>query len=314
MAKLGFLFPGQGSQKVGMGKDLFTHSKDSRALFERANALLGKPIDHICFEGPKDELTKTENAQPGIFLVSLALLELLKQKGITPDYTAGHSLGELTAYYAAGAFGSDSASLETALTVISARGEAMAASHPPEDSAMAAVIGLSKEIIEQSLTAFQDYPVVIANCNTPEQTVISGTRTGVEQAGVILKEKGAKIIPLKVSGPFHSPLMKNGAELFSKKLNELQSGQGSLLIKNAEIPIILNRTAVEEQNSDALFKNLSLQIISQVKWVDTIRYLKDKVDLFIECGPGKVLTGLVKKIDPDAAVVSVSCWEDIESI
>jgi len=274
-----------------MGRELYESSPQTQELFKKASEILGRDIAKICLEGPEDVLMKTENAQPAIFLVSIALWHQLKEKCVAQNneitYVAGHSLGEITAYYAA-----EVLDLKTALTVINHRGKAMAQAYPSQDSAMSAVIGTPITVIEEVLKEVsQKHLVVIANYNSPEQTVISGTKEGVAVASKQLEEKGAKrVIPLSVSGPFHSPLMNSASESLKAFLKEIP-------FSDAKIPIILNRSAKEETNSQLLKENLSVQVKSSVHWTDTILYMKPKIEAITECGPGKVLTGLIRKID-----------------
>jgi [acyl-carrier-protein] S-malonyltransferase len=293
MPKFGFVFPGQGSQKPGMGKDLYDNYEDVRNLFEQASNTLNRDIAKICFEGTNEELRETTNAQPSIFLVSAAIYSLLTNAKIQPTLVAGHSLGEISAYYASGVF-----NLETALDIIDKRGKAMAGSYPADKSAMAAVLGLESSTIEETINNQQEQ-VVIANYNCPGQYVISGEKAGVERISEFLIEKGGKVITLNVSGPFHSPLMEKGANEFKQLIS-------SITMKEASLPIILNRTASPEENADALKESLPLQIKSSVKWIESIQYMAEQVDIIIECGPGRVLSGLIKKIAPDTTIKSVN--------
>lgn len=294
MPSIALIFPGQGSQKVGMGKDLVAAFPVAKTIFETANQVLGRDIMSLCFDGPHEDLTLTSNAQPAIFVVSAALLEVLKRHGVTPSYVAGHSLGEITAYYAAGVV-----DFETALKIIDARGNGMAASVPAGRSGMAAIMGLELAEIETVLAPFKDRPVVAANLNCPGQIVISGEKIALDEACALLKLAGAKVIPLPVSGAFHSPMMQPGARNLAEFIKPLE-------FKAAQIPIVLNRTAQPETRADELKANLPLQVVSPVRWIESVRHLMDTVATVVEVGPGKVLTGLVKKIAPELNVVTIN--------
>ena len=301
MKSIGIVFPGQGSQKVGMGKELYETFPEVRAIFDQANEVLGRDIAKICFEGPDEELLKTVNAQPAIFLVSASLLSLLEKEGVSYNYVAGHSLGELTAYYAAGVF-----DLETALTVIQERGQSMADSFPQEKSGMVAVMGMEVDALESVLSAYQSTPVVIANYNCPGQLIVSGEKQGLDNAVAELKSKGAKVIPLKVSGAFHSPLMQKASDRLNVFLDSIE-------FKNASVPIILNRTGLPESDGASLKQNLVKQVVSSVQWIDSMTYMSKQVEGIVECGQGKVLTGLNKKILSDYLLFSVFSVEMLES-
>ncbi len=299
MKKIGFVYPGQGSQRVGMGKEWATLPGVS-SLWKQADEILGYSLSHICFEGPEETLTQTQHAQASLFMISASLTYLLKEAGIVPSLVAGHSLGELTAYATAGVY-----DIPTALCVIQARGEAMAKACPRDHGGMVAILGASVADIEAAL-ADVDMPVVIANYNCPSQYVISGEKKGVYDVMARLKEKGFKAIPLPVSGPFHSPLMQSASVTLAHFLEEYQ-------FSDASIPILLNQHGKAETSGETLKKNLSQQVVSSVRWIDTIVSMANTVDVIVEVGHGKVLTGLIKKIVPGFSVYSVSTPQEIEA-
>lgn len=299
LKRLGFIFPGQGSQKVGMGSNLYQEFDSVRALFDNCDQVLGRDLSSIILEGPQEDLTLTENAQPAIFLISAAILKLLKGKKITPTLVAGHSLGEITAYYASGVF-----DLETAINVIKVRGEGMGASVAPGESGMAAVMGLDEEQIDAVIAAYSDAPLVIANYNCPGQIVISGQKAALESSYAGLKEAGGKVIPLPVSGAFHSPLMQHGSDQLRRYLADVE-------FNIPELPIVLNRSAESQDEVDKLKTNLPQQVISSVRWIESIRHMASRVDMLVEVGPGRVLSGLAKKIVPDFPIKTVSNLEQL---
>lgn len=289
MAKIAFLFPGQGSQTVGMGQALATANRDVMGVFEKADEVLGEQLSSLIFEGPQEQLTLTVNAQPALLTTSMAILGYFSQFGIKPDYTAGHSLGEYSALVASGAL-----SFEDALYAVRKRGELMEEAVPNGEGKMAAVLGLDRERLAElthTVTA-EGNPVQLANLNCPGQIVISGSKKGVEEASVRAREVGAKrVIQLDVSGPFHSSLMKPAAEKFSAVLD-------SVSLKDATVPVIANVSASPLTEASEIKKSLIEQLYSPVLWEDCIaRMLELGVDTFIEIGPGKVLSGLVKKVD-----------------
>ncbi|MFE8695218.1 ACP S-malonyltransferase [Cytobacillus sp. FJAT-53684] len=310
MGKIAFIFPGQGSQTAGMGKTLAEADKSVMAIFDKADEKLNLPLSKLIFEGPQEELTLTTNAQPALLTTSIAILEFFKQSGIQADYVAGHSLGEYTALVAAGAF-----SFEDGVYAVRKRGELMEAAVPNGEGTMAAVLGLDRDklkAVTDEVTS-EGSSVQLANLNCPGQIVISGSKKGIELASVRAKEAGAKrVLPLVVSGPFHSELMKPAAEKFTEVLNEIT-------VKDAGIPVIANVSANEMSSSNEIKERLIEQLYSPVLWEDSVqRMISLGVDTFIEIGPGKVLSGLVKKIDRTVKIYAVSdketCLEVIESL
>lgn len=288
--RYGVVFPGQGSQFVGMGATLASQSAAVRELFVQADSIVGRSISSICWDGPESVLQKTENAQIGIFLTSIAAFWQLADRGIVPTVIAGHSLGEVTAYCAGGVIDTS-----TAIRLIGERGTAMANAIPENTSGMAAVLGMPAGDI-QAVLALTNSSLVLANDNCPGQVVISGRNSDLDDAIERLKQAGAKrVIRLPVSGAFHSPLMAAAVPVFSAAISKFSLSPPS-------IPIILNRTAECESDVTKLIDNLPTQLISQVRWTESIQAMCTMVDVIIECGPGKVLTGLIKKINPSIPV------------
>jgi [acyl-carrier-protein] S-malonyltransferase len=302
MSKTALLFAGQGAQVVGMGKDLAESSPTARSWFDRANAELGFDLASICFGGPDAELTRTENAQPGIFLVSWVALQLLKERAPSLSFqaTAGLSLGEFTALTAAGAM-----SFEQGLNVVRLRGrfmqEACAATH----GGMAAIIGLdeapTREVCAQA-------GVVLANLNCPGQLVISGATNQIAQACDLARAKGARrALPLPVAGAYHSPLMASAQP-------KLQTELERVALSSPTVPVIANVTALPHEGPETIRVRLVEQVTSSVRWEESMRYLVGQgFTRFIELGPGTALSGFMKRIDKTAQVLNVADLASLES-
>ncbi|TES54509.1 ACP S-malonyltransferase [Halalkalibacterium halodurans] len=305
MAKVAFLFPGQGSQSVGMGSELLSEEK-AKEIFDEADERLGYSLSSIMFEGPEEKLRRTENTQPALLTMSTAVLSLVREYGIKPDYTAGHSLGEYSALVASG-----SLTFADAVYAVHHRGLFMEEAVPFGEGAMAAILGMERDELEQVTKRVTEAGAVVelANLNCPGQIVISGSAEGVEQASEESKEAGAKrVIPLQVSGPFHSSLMKPAAE-------KLEAVLADLAIADAAPPVIANVTADLVQKAADIRSSLIEQVYSPVRWEDTVRRMLELgVDTFVEIGSGNVLSGLVRKVQRRVNVFSVSDRASIEAM
>jgi len=301
MLRLAFVFPGQGSQYVGMGKEFADNFALSAEVFAIADQLMGFPLSTLCFEGPADKLEQTEFAQPAILTASIAALEAVKSLDlVAPVMAAGLSLGEYTALVASGAL-----SLQEALPLVSLRGRLMQEAVPPGRGAMSAVMGLENEVVEDVCRNTDGY-VAVANYNAIKQVVISGESMAVINAGTALKEAGARVVPLAVSVPSHCQLMSDAAARLQPELARLNWGE-------PQIPVVSNVNALTNPLSQQI-ELLVQQLYSPVRWEQSIRYMLGAVDYFIEIGPGSSLSGLIKRIDRNAMLGNVEDMKSLEKI
>jgi len=298
MGKIAFVFPGQGAQAVGMGKDAYEQSPAAKAIFDRADAALGFSVSKLAFEGPEDELRQTANTQPALLTVSIALLELYRSQGVEPDYVAGHSLGEYSALVAAGVL-----DFEDAVKLVRARGLYMEEAVPGGQGGMAAVLGAERDALDALCRSISETVglVELANVNCPGQIVVSGTKAGVAAVAERGKEAGAKrVIPLEVSGPFHSSLMQPAADKLAQALAGVE-------FRDARVPVVANVNAQPVTSGKEIRDLLVRQVVSPVQWEDSVRWLIGQgVDTFVEIGSGTVLAGLIRKIDKSVQVVSIN--------
>jgi len=287
-----YIFPGQGAQFVGMGKELYDSSPASRNLFEQANSILGFRITDIMFTGTMEALTQTKVTQPAVFIHSVAIA--LAAENVVPDMVAGHSLGEFSSLVV-----NKTLSFEDALRLVSKRAMAMQRACEINPSTMAVVLGMDDQKIEEICASIKDEVVVPANYNSPGQLVISGSMKGIEIASAKIKEAGAKrVMPLQVGGAFHSPLMEPAREELAKAIE-------STTFSTPICPVYQNVNALPSADTTQVRKNLIAQLTAPVRWTQSVqKMVADGATDFIECGPGKVLQGLVKKIAPTVAAVS----------
>ncbi|WP_373521965.1 ACP S-malonyltransferase [Aquiflexum sp.] len=293
MKKIAYVFPGQGAQFPGMGKDLYETNQEAKALFEKANEILGFRISDIMFEGSEEELKQTKVTQPAIFLHSVILAKT--SSDFNPSMVAGHSLGEFSALVANGTL-----AFEDGLKLIYQRALAMQEACEINPSGMAAILGLEDEKVEEICASIEGEIVVPANYNCPGQLVISGSNKGIEIACEKMKEAGAKrALPLPVGGAFHSPLMESARE-------KLQKAIESTIFNTPSCPVYQNVSTTGVENIQQIKANLIAQLTAPVKWTQSVQnMISDGAGIFIECGPGKVLQGLVKKINKEAEVASI---------
>ncbi|MCP3794379.1 ACP S-malonyltransferase [Paenibacillus sp. S33] len=307
MGKTAFIFPGQGSQAVGMAKDAYEAVPAATEVFRQADERLGFALSALIFEGPDTALKQTSNTQPALLTASIALYEAFKEKmGIHPDYVAGHSLGEYSALVASGVL-----AFEDAVEIVRTRGEFMEQAIPDGQGGMAAVLGADREALAALCRDITESGqlVELANINCPGQIVVSGTKEGVAAVAERVKEAGGKrAITLEVSGPFHSSLMKEAATKLSGKL-------GAVNFSKAQIPVVANVTAKPVREGSEIRQLLVDQVYSPVLWEDSVTWLLEQgVDTFVEFGPGSVLTGLVKKIDKTVKLYNISSLESFASV
>ena len=302
---IAFIFPGQGSQQVGMGLALAEAFPECRAVFDEADAALGDRLSTLCFEGPEDRLTLTENAQPAILTASIAAQRLLAARGIQPSYVAGHSLGEYSAHVAAGTL-----AFADAVRIVRRRGRYMQEAVPVGVGAMAAILGLDADKVAQACVEAAEGDVVSpANLNAPGQVVIAGTAAAVARAGQRARALGARrVVPLAVSAPFHCALMKPAEERLAPELRALPAA-------TPRIPVVANVDAAMKTDGPAAIDALIRQVSAPVRWEDVIRQLASSgVRAYVEVGPGTVLSGLVRKIDREARVTNLQAPADLEAV
>lgn len=301
MSRIAFLYPGQGAQEMGMAKDFYENSPEARELFDQASEMLDLDLCKLCFE-ENDLLDKTEYTQAAMVAACLAITGELKKRGLHPDMTAGLSLGEYCAIAAAGGM-SDLDAVRT----VRARGIFMEHAAPEGTGAMSAILGIENSSVEKVMQEIDG--AYIANYNCPGQIVITGEKEAVERAGKALKEAGArKVLPLKVSGPFHSPMMENAGEKLKKVLEEVT-------LKKPSVPYVTNVTAELVTEKEPIRELLVKQVSSSVCWEQSIRnMIAEGIDTFVEIGPGKTLSSFMKKTDRNVTMYRVGTWEEAETV
>ena len=301
MSKIAFMFPGQGAQKAGMGKDFYEQSETVRKVIDKATELLDIDMKALCFE-ENDKLDQTEYTQAALVTVCLAMEHVLRERGLKADVTAGLSLGEYCAIASAGGM-----TTEDAITTVRKRGILMQNAVPGGKGSMAAVLGMTGEAIEKVVDEIDG--VTIANYNCPGQIVITGWKESVEKASEALKEAGAKrVLPLNVSGPFHSPMLTEAGKELGKVLENVE-------LSPLEIPYVTNVTAEYVRDISETKELLAKQVASSVRWQQSVEnMIADGVDTFVEIGPGRTLAGFMRKINRDVKVYNVGTWEDVDKV
>ena len=301
MSKIAFMFPGQGAQKAGMGKDFYEQSETARKVIDKATELLDIDMKALCFE-ENDKLDQTEYTQAALVTVCLAMEHVLRERGLKADVTAGLSLGEYCAIVSAGGM-----TTEDAITTVRKRGILMQNAVPGGKGSMAAVLGMTGEAIEKVVDEIDG--VTIANYNCPGQIVITGWKESVEKASEALKEAGAKrVLPLNVSGPFHSPMLTEAGKELGQVLENVE-------LSPLQIPYVTNVTAEYVRDISETKELLAKQVASSVRWQQSVEnMIADGVDTFVEIGPGRTLAGFMRKINRDVKVYNVGTWEDVDKV
>ena len=301
MSKIAFIYPGQGAQKAGMGKDFYENSELAKAVYDKATDLLQIDMKALCFE-ENDKLDLTEYTQAALVTTCLAMTKVVEEKGLTPDVTAGLSLGEYCAISVAGGMAE-----EDAIRLVRTRGILMQNTVPAGEGGMAAILGLSAEAVEAGIQDISG--VTVANYNCPGQIVITGEGRAVEQAAEVLKAAGAKrAVMLNVSGPFHSPMLKKAGE-------ELEKEMEHMTFTELQIPYVTNVTAEYVSDISQTKTLLEEQVASSVRWQESMeKMIAEGVDTFVEIGPGKTLAGFMKKIDKSVKMYNIASWEDVEKV